>query len=343
MTDKTKALTQKAIAEALGVSTATVSLALRNSPLIQEATRNRVRNYVNEVGYIQNRAATSLRTGRTRIIGVSFHDIIHPFFAEMLAATEDSLSTDGDAIFVNNHDDDLSKQRRFVSTLQEHGADGLILSPALGTTEVDLEAFCASNGAVVLIVRTIPDTKLDYVINDDPECMRLATSHLLDLGHERVIMLGGKPGTTTADGRYAGYLSAMKAAGQGDSTATWIKGPAKRLQGYAAIKMLWATDAPKPTAIACFNDLVAFGAMSALADLGLEVGRDVAVVGIDDTDEAQVSFPPLTTVTNNAQVIGHAAVDILRRRLAEPEAAPIQERLQPYISVRRSCGTSGFS
>jgi LacI family transcriptional regulator len=152
-------------------------------------------------------------------------------------------------------------------------------------------------------------------------------------------MLGGKPGTTTADGRYEGFLNTMKASGHDQGRTAWIKGPAKRLQAYAAIKALWASDAPKPTAIACFNDLVAFGAMSALAELGIEVGRDVAVVGIDDTDEAQVSFPPLTTVTNNAQVIGRTAVDILRRRLADQGAAPIQEKLKPYISVRRSCGT----
>jgi len=339
MTRKNKALTQKAIAETLGVSVATVSLALRNSPLIQASTKQRIRDYVNEVGYIQNRAATALRTGRTRIIGVGFHDIVHPFFAEMLAATEARLSDDGEAIFVNSHDDDLGKQARFMASLIEHGADGLILSPALGTQESDLEAFKQAGGAVVLIVRSIPDTSLDFVINDDPECMRLATRHLIDLGHKQIIMLGGKPGTTTADGRYEGFLTAISEAGLHANRESWIDGPSKRLDAHTAIKRLWASGGPKPTAIACFNDLVAFGAMSALADLGLEVGKDVAVVGIDDTDEAQVSFPPLTTVTNNADVIGQTAVKILRRRLAQPEHPPMQERLTPYISIRQSCGT----
>ncbi|WP_412507428.1 LacI family DNA-binding transcriptional regulator [Roseovarius sp. SYSU LYC5161] len=340
MTRKNKALTQKAIAQALGVSVATVSLALRNSPLIQASTRERVHRYVSEVGYVQNRAATALRTGRTRIIGVGFHDIVHPFFAEMLAATEAKLSDDGEAIFVNSHDDDLDRQARFVSSLMEHGADGLILSPALGTRESDLQPFRDSGGAVVLIVRSIPDTSLDHVINDDPECMRLATTHLLNLGHDRIVMLGGKPGTTTADGRYEGFLRAMRDKGLDPGRDAWIDGPAKRLEGHAAVRQLWETGARLPTAIACFNDLVAFGAMSALAELGIEVGRDVAVVGIDDTDEAQVSFPPLTTVTNNAKVIGRTAVDILRQRLADPESGPLQQRLTPYISIRESCGAN---
>ena len=338
MTRKNKALTQKAIAEAVGVSVATVSLALRNSPLIQASTRQRVHDYVREVDYVQNRAATSLRTGRTRIIGVGFHDIVHPFFAEMLTATEERLSDDGESIFVNSHDDDLGKQARFVSSLLEHGADGLILSPALGTREATLEPFRQRGGAVVLIVRSIPGTSFDYVINDDAECMRLATAHLLDLGHDRIVMLGGKPGTTTADGRYDGFVQAMRDAGRTPDQESWISGPSKRLEAHVAIRELWASDGPKPTAIACFNDLVAFGAMSALADLGIEVGRDVAVVGIDDTDEAQVSYPPLTTVTNNARVIGQTAVDILHRRLADPDAPPMHEQLTPYMSVRRSCG-----
>ena len=336
---KKKNLTQKVIAEALGVSIATVSLALRGSPLIQSSTRERVQKYVREAGYIQNRAATALRTGRTRIIGVGFHDIVHPFFAEMLATMEAQLADRGDAIFINNHNDSMKNQRRFVTTLMEHGADGLILSPALGTTEADLEAFRQSDSAVVLIVRSILDTSLDYVINNDPECMNLATTHLLKLGHKNILMLGGKVGTTTADGRYQGFVSAMTDAGYSPGREAWIDGPSKRLESHFAIKRLWDSGAPRPTAIACFNDLVAFGAMSALSQLGLEVGRDVAVVGIDDTDEAQVSSPPLTTVTNNAQVIGREAVDVLFNRLTNPKAPPIQKKLVPYISIRESCGS----
>lgn len=338
MKKKNRALTQKTIAEALGVSVATVSLALRNSPLIQASTREKVLSYANEVGYLQNLTATALRTGRTRIVGVGFHDIVHPFFSTMLAAIEARLSSDGEAIFVNSHDDVPGRQSRFVASLREHGADGLILSPALGTTEQDLQPFRSSGGAVVLIVRSILETTLDYVVNDDPECMGLATSHLLKLGHTRIMMLGGKPGTTTADGRYQGFVEAMRAAGHNPERSAWIDGPSKRLEAFATIKSLWDTDDVKPTAIACFNDLVAFGAMSALAELGLKVGRDVAVVGIDDTDEAQVSSPPLTTVTNNAGILGRTAVDILRRRLADPECPPMQEQLTPYISIRRSCG-----
>jgi DNA-binding LacI/PurR family transcriptional regulator len=335
---KSPPVTQRAIAEALGVSVATVSLALRDSPLIRAETRERVQRHVREVGYVRNRAATALRTGRTRIIGVAFHDIVHPFLAEMLSATEARLSEAGEAIFVNSHDDDMARQARFIDSLLQHDADGLILSPALGTREADLEAFRAQGGAVVLIVRSIPGTTLDHVVNDDAACMRLATRHLLGLGHERVLMLGGKPGTTTADGRYRGFCEAVREAGGAVGADDWIAGFSKRLEAHAAVKALWAERSDPPTAIACFNDLVAFGAMSALADLGLEVGRDVAVVGIDDTDEAQVSFPPLTTVTNNARAIGEQAVEILRARLADPDAPPMQVSLQPEISVRRSCG-----
>ncbi len=270
---------------------------------------------------------------------MGFHDIVHPFFSEMLAATEATLSDGGASILVNCHDDNLQKQARFVGSLMEHGADGLILSPALGTTEADLAAFRASGAAIVLIVRSIVGTSLDLVVNDDPECMRIATNHLIGLGHERIVMLGGKPGTTTADGRHEGFRDALLAAGLDRPENRWISGPAKRLQGHAAVLDLWRREERPPTALACFNDLVAFGAMSALAELGLTVGEDVAVVGIDDTDEATISYPPLTTVTNNSRLLGERAVDILRQRMAVPDAPPMQEKLQPYISIRRSCGS----
>ena len=130
----------------------------------------------------------------------------------------------------------------------------------------------------------------------------------------------------------------MQDAGVPVDDRAWLSGPARRLDAHSAVRALMETTDTPPTALACFNDLAAFGAMSALAEMGFEVGRDIAVVGIDDTDEAQVSYPPLTTVTNNAKTIGQIAVDTLRQRLANPEAPPIQHSLVPRIMIRRSCG-----
>ena len=337
---KRRRLTQKEIAKRLGVSVATVSLALSNSPLVASETRVKVLKAAKDEGYLRNRAAASLRTGSTKIVGVSFHDIVHPFFAEMLAEMERQLAESGEAIFINNHDDDREKQARFVDSLREHGADGLIVSPALGSTDQDFRDFALSGGAVVTIVRHIVDGGFDYVVNDDLECMNIAVNHLISLGHRNIIMLGGLPGTSTADGRFAGFASAMaKLDPDMNWRDAWHTGPAKRVEGVRLTLDAFNQTETRPTGIVCLNDLVAFGAMAALSTMGLKAGRDVAVIGIDDSDEAAASHPALTTVSNKSSELASEAIRLLRRRQEFPNAPQKGVKLSPTLIIRESCGT----
>ena len=115
------------IADSLGLSTATVSLALRDSPLVAEVTRERIKCAARELGYIYNRRAASLRTSRSGIVGVCVHDIMNPFFGEILKSVENELDRQRQTFILCNHHDDLAKQRSFVDTLLQLGADGLIL------------------------------------------------------------------------------------------------------------------------------------------------------------------------------------------------------------------------
>ncbi len=338
---KRRRLTQKEIANRLGVSVSTVSLALNNSPLVAAETRIKVLQTAKEDGYLRNRAAASLRTGLTKIIGVSFHDIVHPFFAEMLAEMERQFADSGEAIFVNNHADDLEKQARFVASLREHGADGLIVSPALGSTDQDFAAFAAAGGAVVTIVRQVVGGQFDFVVNDDFECMRIATDHLISLGHRDIVMLGGLPGTSTADGRFAGFASAMAGVDfKRDWRDAWYPGPAKRVEGVRLTQEAFSRSESRPTGIVCLNDLVAFGAMAALSTMGFRPGTDVAVVGVDDSDEAAASHPGLTTVSNKSSKLASEAINLLRRRQDETHAPQQGIKLAPRLIIRESCGTS---
>ena len=118
------------IAEALGVSTATVSLALRDSPLVADQTRERIKEHARAIGYIYNRRAASLRTSRSGILGVVVHDIMNPFFAEILRSIETELDRSRQTFLLSNHYDQLEKQRNFIDTLLQLGADGVIMSPA---------------------------------------------------------------------------------------------------------------------------------------------------------------------------------------------------------------------
>lgn len=330
--------TQRQIAQRLGVSPATVSLALSDSPMISAATRQMVRDAVAATGYVPNAVASSLRTGRTRIVGVSFHNIAHQFFAEMLIAVEETLGAAGVALFLNNHGESPATFARFLDSLGARGADGLLVSPPRG---VGTEALAPIRRLAVPVVhvsrRLRDDAESDWVVNDDSAAASLAARRLLDLGHRRLVLLGGEPGTTVAEERLDGFRSALAAAGLPWSDTLWVQARPRLVEGAAALRAALAM-APRPTGLVCFNDLVAFGAMGALGAAGLRPGVDMGVVGIGGTDEAAAFHPALTTVLDSPARMGRLAAETLLRRIAEPGAPPIRVALAPRLVVRESCG-----
>lgn len=332
-----KRVTQRQLAIKLGLSTATVSLAIRNNPSIAKSTRELVQKAMAEAGYVPHAAAASLRTGYSRIVGVSFHNIVHPFFSEMLVAIEDQLSQSGRAVFINNHRDEPERLSRFITSMREHQADGLIVSPSLGTTPAMLDPLRANGQAIVFVSRYLQGYDADFVGNADISGMQRAGEHLISLGHRHIVMLGGIPGTSSGENRLAGFRRALAAAGLPWDESLYLPGSAKRGTGRALV--LQALDlTPQPTAFACFNDLIAFGAMNGLRASGLMPGLDVAVVGIDDTEEAEISFPTLTTVSNHPGLIGSKAAQQLISRLETPDAPYLTVAIEPELTIRESCG-----
>ncbi|MEM6356448.1 MAG: LacI family DNA-binding transcriptional regulator [Pseudomonadota bacterium] len=331
--------TQKQIAERLGLSTATVSLALKDSPMIAAETRRLVREAMRETGYVPNIAAASLRTGRTRIVGVSFHNIAHQFFAEMLIAIEGTLGEAGAAVFLNNHGEDPASLARFIESLSAYGADGLLLSPPPSTDAEVLAPLRARGVPVVYVSRHIPeDEAADRVVNADRRAMATATRRLLGLGHRHIALIGGEPGTSVAAERLAGFRQEMEAAGIGFEDRLWRQCRPRLVEGAAALRdtLNWS---PRLTGYVCFNDLVAFGAMNALRAAGLRPGREVGVVGIGGTGEAAAFSPSLTTVLDNPAKIGRQAAEILLERLKQPDRPPQHVTLEPKLMIRESCGS----
>jgi len=330
--------TQREIAIKLGLSTATVSLALRDNPMIAAATRRLVRDAIAETGYVYNVAAAALRTGRTRIVGVSFHNIAHQFFAEMLIAIEETLSAAGVAVFINNHGEDPKSLARFIGSLAAYGADGLIVSPPPYVTVEALRPIRERGVPIVYTSRHIRgDDAADRVVNADKLAMRRAAGRLIELGHRNLVLLGGQPGTTVAEDRAAGFRCELEAAGIPWSETLWLQCRPRLLEGAEAARGALGLK-PRPTGFVCFNDLVAFGAMNALRASGLEPGRDVGVVGIGGTDEAAAFYPALTTVLDNPAKSGRMAAELLLRRIADPGMAPEHLTLEPKLVIRESCG-----
>jgi len=201
------------IAETLGISTATVSLALRDSPLVASATRDKIKEQARALGYIYNRRAASLRTSRSGIIGVVVHDIMNPFYGEILKAIESELDRSQHTFILSNHYDSVEKQRNFIETLLQLGGDGVIMSPAIGTPMEDIKLAEQNGMPAILVARSMEGVDLPTYRGDDSYGISLATNHLIGLGHRTIAMIGGTDQTSTGRDRYQGYVNALRKAG----------------------------------------------------------------------------------------------------------------------------------
>ena len=308
---------------------------MRDSPLVADATRERIKEHARAIGYIYNRRAASLRTSRSGIVGVVVHDIMTPFFAEILRSIETELDRSRQTFLLSNHYDQLEKQRTFLDTLLQLGADGVIMSPAIGTPAEDI-ALAEGNGLpAVLIARSVEGADVPVFRGADAYGIGLATNHLISLGHRRIAMIGGTDQTSTGRDRYRGYVMAMEQAGLEVLPHWRIPGPRTKQAGFeAAQKFLAIKD--KPTAAVCWNDLVAIGLMNGIFRAGLRPGVDISVTGYDDLEEAAIATPALTTVWNGQREVGRRAARTLLDRLNGVEVHGGQELIRPELHVRQT-------
>lgn len=328
-----KPVTLQTIASRIGVSTATVSLALRDSDSVAESTREAVKVAARELGYIYNRSAASLRTSSTGIIGVAFHHLANPFLVEALTAIERSASAQRRSVIVAAMADDRQRQREVFERFKEYRLDGVILCSAMGSTVEDLEPLVDAGIPIALMVREIKGAIIDYVGSDNARGVALAMQHLFDLGHRRIAMIGGPSAATTSFARREGYRRFLADNGLPNDPTLETEGPMFAETGFLAIQRLVQQDNP-PTAAVCFNDAMAFGALNGLRFMGIEPGRDFSVVGFDDLKEAALVYPGLTTIRSGQMEIGERATKLLFSRIADPDGPVRQIFLRPELVVR---------
>lgn len=302
-----------------------------------DATRERIKEHARAIGYIYNRRAASLRTSRSGIVGVVVHDIMNPFFAEILRSIESELDRSRQTFILSNHYDQLEKQRSFIDTLLQLGADGVIMSPAIGTPREDIQLMEDNGLPAVLVARSVEGAQVPVFRGDDSYGIGLATNHLISLGHRRIAMIGGTDQTSTGRHRYQGYVTAMQKAGLQVQPHWRIPGPRTKQAGFeVAGEFLALPD--KPTAAVCWNDLVAIGLMNGIARAGLVPGVDISVTGYDDLEEAAIATPALTTVWNGQRDVGRRAARALLDRLNGVAVQTSQELIRPELHVRQSTG-----
>ena len=330
-------VTLRDLANHLGLSTATVSLAMRNKPRVSDETRQRVLAGMRELGYVYNRGAASLRSETTGAVGVAINDITDPYFAQLLIAIQSELYSKGRMVFLCHSTESPKLQDDFIDALREYNADGLIICPAVGTEASTLHRLTEWHMPTVLVTRSIADASISFVGNNDERGMELATDHLLQLGHRRVAMIGGDPRTSTGRERLAGYFKAHERYGLSADPSLIVHCPNNRRGGIAAIGDLLAANDP-PTAAVCFADIVAFGVMLELSRRGIAVGRDFSVVGFDDVIEAALWNPPLTSVSVQRHTMGVTAARLLTELIETESLSPRRVIFEPSLVVRASSG-----
>ena len=325
------------LARAAGVSRSTVSLVLRNSPLVKRETGRRVEEAIDHLGYVYNRSAANLRRQSSDIVAMVINDLTNPFFAELAVGLEEALQAAGYVSLMANTGEDPLRQRRVMETMREHGAAGFILCPAMGTEAGQGAAMADWNAPVIQVMRRLPGARLGAVVPDNALGARMATERLLSLGHRRIAFLGGSDATVVTAERVGGYRTALGAAAIAEDPVLIVPSPLNRGGGVEALRTVLALDRP-PTAALCFSDVVAFGVLDALNEAGRTVGSDFSVIGFDDVTGARHTLPPLTTVAVYPRELGRRSATALLRRIANPSEPPEEEILAPSLVVRGTCG-----
>ncbi|MGI8876252.1 MAG: LacI family DNA-binding transcriptional regulator [Egibacteraceae bacterium] len=299
------------VARLAGVSVGTVSNVLNRPQRVAEPTRLRVERAVEDLGYVLNGSARSLRAGRSLVLGLLVLDVTNPFFTEVARGVEDGANEAGYAVVLCNSDDSERKERRYLRTLEEQRAHGVIVTPVM--REERLLHWLRGRGmGVVLLDRASAGGDLPSVAVDDVHGGRVAGEHLLELGHRRLALVTGSRSIQQCADRREGLRSAVSAAGlDPDEVIVEVAVPALVARsGEEAAARVLAAD-PAPTAVFCVNDLLALGLLRALLHRRVAVPDDLALVGYDDVEFASVLHTPLTTVHQPKYELGRAAVELL--------------------------------
>ncbi|MCX7560989.1 LacI family DNA-binding transcriptional regulator [Sulfitobacter sp. F26204] len=330
-------MTIKQIADELGVHPSTVSRALNPATrgLIGKATTERIEQAAKKLGYYPNAAAASLRTGRSKLIGVFLPDITNPVFSPVLSSIAEVISGAGFATIVADVGNDGRNQSKMMFELVARRVEGLILATV--SRNDSLVQQCISEGLpVVLVNRAESKMRVSSVTSDDAYGMRLAIEHLHALGHRRIGHLAGPQNLSTGYLRNKGFHDAVTSLDFDPADTPVVECSAyTRQAGAAAMKSLLEQNADI-TAVAASNDLVALGAYGALQDAGLKVPDDISVVGHNDMPLVDMVSPPLTTIRISHRELGREAARLLMSEINQEGSGRRSIVLAPELVVRNS-------
>ena len=328
-------ITQYTIAEKAGVSAITVSRVINNKPDVNPKTRKKILKIINELNYVPNLLAKSLKSGKSKTIGVIVSNLYNPFFNDVLCGINEILNKKGYSIIVCNSNNSINEEEKNVLTLIEKRVDGILITP-VGKKSLDIMHLQKIKIPSVLFMSHINLIKSDYVGFNDQLGSFQAAEHLISRGHKKILYLHGPTNFSLTNERLRGFKKALFEYGieKDESLFKEVTNP-NMTEGYKIVKEILCQK-QNFTAIATFNDYVAIGVLKAVLERNLKVPEDIAIIGYDDIEFASLSIIPLTTIQLPKFLLGKCAAQILLSKMIGQKCQCKNKFLKPKLVIRDS-------
>lgn len=307
--------TLKDIAKKLKISASTVSRALSNHPDISEETRIKVKTLADKLNYSPNPIAQSLKSNKTTTIGVIVPEIKHDFFSSAISGIEDVAYQSGYTILLSQSNESFEREVVNTNALMRHRVAGVIVSISQNTKNGDhFKLLLDRNIPLVFFDRACDDVEADKVVIDDEKSAYEAVIHLINRGYKNIAHLAGPKELSVCKNRLQGYLAAIKSSKQNEFI---LYGGMHEDDGFRLMDLL-ITENNLPDSIFCVNDPVAMGAYQRIMEAGLQIPKDIAIVGFSNNKITNMVIPKITTVDQPSFEMGRKAAEILIDLIENP-------------------------
>lgn len=332
--EKSRRCTLQDIADRTGYTVNTVSRALKNKSDISASTREYIRQAADEMGYIRNQMASSLRSGRTKTLGVVVGGMSNPYYGVMTDAIQNVAAEFGYSLFIFCSRDDPELELQVVETAISRQVDGILLFPCSGSGRT-IERMKAAGVPYVLMARHLDSPDDDWVVCGEEEGAYLATKHLIDAGHTRLGFLSSFDVVGSSEWRAHGFLRALEEHGLPRENGLF----ARRSGDEEIREQLNAWRQDGVTGVFVFCDLEAWLTVSVLQSQGLSIPGGMAIIGFDNIQGILPIPAPICSVGYDIPAMARSGIDLLRRRIHREDMPAQHITFRPYVVCRGSCGT----
>jgi len=329
--------TIKQVCQLAGVSTATVSRTLKNPDMVNEKTRERIFKAIAEAGYRPNVLASSIKTGRSNSLVVLVPNLSNPFFLKIIQGIEQAAQESGYSVLLGDTQGEAKREHEYAGMVLSNRADGLIhLDHSFPFSKID-EALAENVPMVSVCERIVSDKKYPVVELDNYSACRALANHLTSYGHQSFGVIAGQKESQIYRDRLSGIKSVLQEQGITLEDSLVVGGEYSMEAGEKGAREL-LSHPNKPTAIFCFNDDIAIGAIHEIKKHGLRVPDDISVVGFDNIKVSAYIDPPLTTIDQPANDMGRKAVEVVLQQIKKQPLHRDREIVQFSLLERSSSG-----